>query len=45
VSANSIDVYVGYVRRVLAEHPDGPWIETIRGRGFRLLPGPKDEKN
>ncbi|HEY0271338.1 MAG TPA: response regulator transcription factor [Sphingomonas sp.] len=43
VSANSIDVYVGYVRRALADHPGAPRIETLRGRGFRLVPGPKDE--
>ena len=36
VSANSLDVYVGYVRRALAAHPEAPRIETVRGRGFRL---------
>lgn len=45
VSANSIDVYIGYLRRTLARHPAAPTIETVRGRGFRLLPGPKDEAN
>jgi len=43
VSANNIDVYVGYVRRALASFPAAPRIETVRGRGFRLVPGPKDE--
>lgn len=45
VSANSIDVYIGYVRRALAGHPGAPRIETLRGRGFRLCAGPKDEEN
>ena len=41
VSANSIDVYIGYVRRALAAHPGAPRIETLRGRGFRMVPRPK----
>jgi DNA-binding response OmpR family regulator len=36
VSGNSLDVYVGYVRRKLAALGAGPRIETMRGRGFRL---------
>jgi DNA-binding response OmpR family regulator len=36
VSDNALDVYVGYVRRRLAEQPDAPVIVTVRGTGFRL---------
>ncbi|KQU46976.1 hypothetical protein ASG67_15070 [Sphingomonas sp. Leaf339] len=36
VSDNALDVYVGYVRRRLAEHPHAPAIVTVRGIGFRL---------
>lgn len=36
VSDNALDVYVGYVRRRLAEHPTAPTIVTVRGVGFRL---------
>lgn len=36
VSDNALDVYIGYVRRRLAEARGAPVIETLRGRGFRL---------
>lgn len=36
VSDNALDVYVGYVRRRLADHPAAPAIVTVRGTGFRL---------
>ncbi|MFD1786499.1 response regulator transcription factor [Sphingomonas floccifaciens] len=36
VSDNALDVYVGYVRRRLAEQPGAPVIVTVRGTGFRL---------
>lgn len=36
VSDNALDVYVGYVRRRLAEYPHAPAIVTVRGIGFRL---------
>ncbi len=37
VSENSADVYVGYLRRKLAQ-ADNPYrIETVRGEGFRLV--------
>ncbi|UVO49278.1 response regulator transcription factor [Sphingomonas sp. SUN019] len=36
VSDNSLDVYVGYLRRRLYEHPAAPRIATARGEGFRL---------
>ena len=36
VSDNALDVYVGYVRRRLAERPGAPIIVTVRGQGFRL---------
>lgn len=35
-SANAVDVYVGYLRRKLAELDGDDRIETIRGEGFRL---------
>ena len=34
----TIDVHVAEVRKQLAD--DGPTIETVRGYGYRLLPGP-----
>ncbi len=36
VTANAVDVYVGYVRRQLARFKGAPRIETIRGVGFVL---------
>ncbi|WP_375287265.1 response regulator transcription factor [Sphingomonas sp.] len=36
VSDNALDVYVGYVRRRLAEQPGAPVLVTVRGAGFRL---------
>lgn len=36
VAANTVDVYVGYLRRLLAEYPESPRIETVRGVGFLL---------
>jgi len=36
VSDNALDVYIGYVRRRLAEHPGAPTIVTVRGSGFHL---------
>jgi DNA-binding response OmpR family regulator len=35
-----VDVYVAALRRLLARHPDAPAIETIRGVGYVLRPGP-----
>ncbi|WP_419813937.1 response regulator transcription factor [Glacieibacterium sp.] len=37
VSDNSVDVYIGTLRRVLAAHPDAPTIRTLRGQGFQLV--------
>ncbi|OWU74754.1 hypothetical protein ATO3_09095 [Marinibacterium profundimaris] len=37
VSGNSVDVYVGYLRRKLAELSEDIRIETVRGEGFRLV--------
>ena len=34
----TVDVHVAEVRKQLGE--GGPWIETVRGYGYRLLPGP-----
>lgn len=36
VSDNTVDVYVGYLRRQLAACPSAPRIETVRGVGFVL---------
>lgn len=36
VAENTVDVYVGYVRRRLAKAAGAPAIESVRGRGFRL---------
>ena len=38
ITDNALDVYIGYLRRRLAELRGGPAIETLRGRGFRLVP-------
>ena len=37
VTENSVDVYVGYLRRKLAKAGGAVRIETIRGEGFRLV--------
>lgn len=42
VAENSLDVYIGYVRRRLAAHRGAPVIETVRGAGYRLV-RPKHE--
>lgn len=34
---NTVDVYIGYLRRQLAGCDDAPRIETVRGVGFRLV--------
>jgi DNA-binding response OmpR family regulator len=36
VAENTVDVYIGYLRRHLASHPDAPSIETVRSVGFQL---------
>lgn len=41
VADNTVDVYVGYVRRRLKQLGDAPRIETVRGVGFRLTAEPK----
>jgi DNA-binding response OmpR family regulator len=35
-STKTLDVHISMLRRKLAEHPDGPRIETIRNHGYRL---------
>lgn len=35
-SSNLVDVYVGYLRRKLAAASDEPYIETVRGLGYRM---------
>ena len=36
VAENTVDVYIGYLRRQLANHPSAPAIETVRSVGFQL---------
>ncbi len=36
VAENTVDVYVGYLRRRLAKATGAPRIESVRGAGFRL---------
>ncbi len=36
-SGNAVDVYIGYLRKKLAELGDEVRIETVRGEGFRLI--------
>lgn len=36
VTLNTVDVYVGYLRRKLSECSDAPEIKTVRGIGFKL---------
>jgi len=38
ISDNALDVYIGYLRRRLGGQGGAPGIETLRGRGFRLVP-------
>ncbi len=37
VDPNIVDVYLGYLRKKLANHPGAPVIQTVRGVGFRLV--------
>jgi two-component system OmpR family response regulator len=37
--SNVVDVHVGNLRRKLARAAGEPLLETVRGVGFRLLPG------
>lgn len=39
---NTVDVYIGYLRRHLAGCSGAPRIETVRGVGFRLAPAETD---
>ncbi|WP_033920170.1 response regulator transcription factor [Sphingomonas sp. 37zxx] len=36
VTENIVDVYVGYLRRRFADHPDAPALLTVRGVGFAI---------
>ena len=38
VTENTVDVYIGYLRRHLAQCTEPPRIETVRGIGFVLRP-------
>lgn len=38
VADNTVDVYVGYLRRRMAELKGAPAIRTVRGKGFTLVP-------
>ena len=35
-ASNVVDVYIGYVRRRMAQHEGAPQLETVRGAGYRL---------
>ena len=37
VDPNIVDVYLGYLRKKLGNHPGAPSIQTVRGVGFRLV--------
>lgn len=37
ITENTVDVYIGYLRRKLGEYPAAPVIETVRGVGYRLV--------
>jgi two-component system response regulator PrrA len=39
VDPNIVDVYLGYLRKKLARRAGAPTIQTVRGVGFRLVPG------
>ena len=39
VADNTLDVYIGYLRRRLTVLPGAPHVMTIRGKGFRLAAG------
>jgi len=36
VTGNVVDVYIGYVRKRLADHPGAPRLRSARGQGFTL---------
>lgn len=36
INDNTLDVYIGYLRRRFADHVAAPKVETLRGRGYRL---------
>ncbi len=39
-TSNVVDVHVRALRTKLGQHPQAPWIETVRGMGYVLRPGP-----
>ena len=41
VGDNTLDVAAGHIRRALAAVADAPLLETLRGRGLRLVPKSK----
>jgi DNA-binding response OmpR family regulator len=45
INENTVDVYVGYLRRRLAGLPGGPRIESVRGVGFRLATDPAEARD
>ncbi|PZU07244.1 response regulator transcription factor [Sphingomonas sp.] len=45
VTLNTVDVYIGYLRQLLAPFPDAPRISTVRGVGYRLAAEPSGPKH
>jgi two-component system KDP operon response regulator KdpE len=41
-AADSVKLYVGYLRRKLEQHTEEPLIETVRGAGYRWMRLPMD---
>ncbi len=42
--SNVIEAHVSNLRRKLASAGDDPWIETLRGRGYRLMSGERGRR-
>lgn len=42
--SNVIEAHVSNLRRKLSSAGDDPWIETLRGRGYRLMSGDRGRK-
>jgi two-component system response regulator PhoP len=38
--SNVIEAHISNLRRKLNRGREGQWIETLRGRGYRLMSGP-----
>lgn len=42
--SNVIEAHISNLRRKLSSAGDDPWIETLRGRGYRLMSGERDRE-